>query len=241
MDIIGHLSSKVWVPLKIGNLDISITNQIVVMWVAAVLVILFFYFSGRKTSVVPTPLQNFAEMYISALWQTIEPIVHDRIWLPFFCGLFSFILSCNLLGAIPGVTPPTANINFTATLAAMIFLIAQGVGIKKHGAVKYFSGMAPSGVPWPILIFLIPIEIMSQLARPFSLAVRLFANLFAGHAVILTIVGLIFVFKSYYVIPGSLIVDLAISMFEIFIAFIQAFIFTFLSAFYIGTSLEGEH
>ncbi|OGC05659.1 ATP synthase F0 subunit A [candidate division WOR-1 bacterium RIFOXYA2_FULL_36_21] len=240
MNIFSHISERIVVPLKIAGIDLSITNEILVMWIAIFCIILFFYFGSKKVSIVPNRFQNLVEMYVLTLWENIEPIVLNRAWLPFFCGLFSLILFCNLLGGIPGIVPPTVNINFTATLAVCIFLITQIVGIKQNGIRKYFLSFVPSNVPFGILIFIIPMEVLSQFIRPFSLSIRLFANIFAGHAVTLTIISLIFIFKSYWVIPGSLIGHLLISVFEIFVAFIQAFIFTFLSAFYIGSSLNLE-
>lgn len=241
MNIIEHLLPKVIFPIQIGPVNLSITNQVLVMWLAAALVVLFFYLAGRKPTLIPHKLQNAAEIYIEALWDNIEPIVHDKAWLPFFCALFSFIFFINLLGLFPGLTPPSSNINFTASLAIIIFLLAHSVGIKQHGLIKYLKSFAPSGIPWPVLIFIVPVEIVSQIARPFSLSVRLFANMFAGHAVMLTLLSLIFVFKSFYILPGPLIGNILVSAFEIFISLIQAFIFTFLSAYYIGSAIESDH
>ncbi|MBI5701061.1 F0F1 ATP synthase subunit A [Candidatus Saganbacteria bacterium] len=241
MNTIEHLAAKDVFPLHAFGVDISITNQILVMWGAMFLIILFFFIASRKVKSIPHKVQNFAEIYLTVLWEPLEPSLGDKKWLPFFCAIFSLIFFCNLLGAIPGATPPTANINFTASLAFVVFLATHIVGVYKHGTQKYLLSLAPSGIPLPILIFLFPIEIVGQLVRPFSLAIRLFANLFAGHVVMLSIVGLIFVFKSYWIIPGSLFGNLIISLFEVFVAFIQAFIFTFLSAFYIGSALKTEH
>lgn len=241
MNIIEHLSPHVVFPIHIGPVDLSITNQVLIMWAAAALVMLFFLLAGRKPTLIPHKLQNAAEIYIEALWDNIEPIVHDKAWLPFFCALFSFIFFINLLGIMPGLTPPTSNINFTASLAIIIFLLSHCAGIRRHGAIKYLKSFAPSGVPWPVLVFIVPVEFVSQIARPFSLSVRLFANMFAGHAVMLTLISLIFVFKSVYILPWPVIGNMLVSAFEIFISLIQAFIFTFLSAYYIGSAIESDH
>lgn len=241
MNIIQHLSERTILSLNVWGIDISITNEIIVLWVAFLLICLFFYFSGKNANIIPHKLQNISEMYISSLWYYIEPIIKDKTWLPFFCALFSFILFCNLLGILPGVVPPTANINFTATLAVIVFLLSNVVGIKKHGMKQYFSSFIPSGIPKFMVPIFLPIEVLSILTRPLSLSIRLFANIFAGHAVTLTLISLIFVFKSYWVVPGSVFGNTIISLFEIFIALIQAFIFTFLSAFYIGSSIKLEH
>src|SRR3989339_2069434 len=231
MDIFEHISQKVIYPINIKGLDLSITNEIVVLWASVVLIGLFFFLASRKVKILPHRAQNMGEIYIAMLWEYLEPIVHDKSWLPFFCSLFSMILFCNLLGLIPEVIPPTTNINFTAALAILVFAVTLYAGIKNNGFGKYLRSFIPGGMPWPILFFIVPIELISQLARPFSLAVRLFANIFAGHAVVLTIIGMIFMFKSYWVIPGSVLGVIVISAFEIFVALIQAFVFTFLAAF----------
>ncbi len=241
MNVLEHISRRVIYPISLFGIDVSITNEILVLWIAVFLVCLLFALASRSPKIIPGRIQNFAEIYVTTLWEYLEPIVRDRTWLPFFCGLFSVILFCNLLGIVPGFLPPTVNINFTATLAVIVFITSQIVGIKTNGLARYLKSFAPPGVPGPVLVFIVPIEIISQLARPFSLAIRLFANLFAGHAVILTIVGMIFIYKSYWVASGSLFGNLAVSAFEIFVALIQAFIFTFLSAFYIGSALNLEH
>jgi len=145
-----------------------------------------------------------------------------------------------LLGLVPLLAGPTTNINVTAALAIIVFLTVQVTGVVKHGPLGYLKSMIPSGVPLPIAVFLFPVEIVSQFAKPFSLAVRLFANMFAGHAVMLLIISLIFLFKSYLILPLPIIGNTAIMMFEIFVAFIQAFVFTYLSALYIATAQEGH-
>jgi len=241
MNVIEHISSTVIIPLNIFGIDISITNQVAILFLAVISIILFFYFAGKKASIVPNKLQNFAEIYLTTLWDSLESVIGDKRWLPFFCAIFSIILFVNLLGSFPLAVPPSANINFTATLAIIVFLTAHISGLKKNGVSKYFSSFVPSDLPLPLLLFIVPIELVSQIARPFSLAVRLFANVFAGHAVTLTIIGLIFVFRNIFEIPGSVFGHVIVSGFEIFIAFIQAFIFTFLSAFYVGSAIDPEH
>ena len=114
-------------------------------------------------------------------------------------------------------------------------------GDRQTRAAAYLRKFVPEGVPFFITIFMIPVEIISQLARPFSLAVRLFANMYAGHAVMLLLISMIFIFQSYIVLPFPVMGDLAFLAFELFIAAVQAFVFTYLSAFYIATALEETH
>jgi F-type H+-transporting ATPase subunit a len=121
-----------------------------------------------------------------------------------------------------------------------VFIIVQSTGIYKHGFIGYFKNILPDSVPLPILIFMVPLEIISQLAKPFSLAMRLFANMFAGHAVMICFLSLIIIFKSYFIAPFPLVGNIIFSMFEILIAFIQAFIFTFLTSLYISAAQEGH-
>ena len=135
----------------------------------------------------------------------------------------------------------TGNINTTAALAIIVFLVVQIAGMVKQGVAGYLKSIVPGGLPLPITLFMIPIEIVGQLAKPFSLALRLFANMFAGHAVMLMIFALIFVFKSYFILPLPVIGNVAVMGFEIFVSFIQAYIFTYLSALYIATATEGGH
>jgi F-type H+-transporting ATPase subunit a len=243
MNVLEHLKQVKIIELSISGLDISITNGMITGYLAVFLIILFFFIVSKRAKLVPNLPQTIAEFLIQFIQtEMLAPLGEEaRIWLPFIVSLFSYILICNLLGIIPGLLPPTSNINFTATLAIIVFLIVQIAGIKKQGFIGYMKSLVPPGVPVFLAPFLFPIEIIGQLARPFSLSVRLFANMFAGHAIILTLISLIFVFKSFLVIPFPVIGNVAILAFEIFVSFIQAFIFTFLSASYIIGAVQAEH
>jgi len=242
MNIFEHLSQQVIYPLHFLGLDLSITNGVFTLWLAGALAVLLFSLVSRRLTLVPGKLQNTAEVLVVFLKEEVaSQIGEDRDqWLMFLISVFSFILLNNLLGLIPGVSAATANINVTATLAIIVFLVVQGANMKKHGPVGYFKSFVPPGIPLIITFFMIPVELVSQLAKPFSLALRLFANMFAGHAVMLLIISLIFIFKNYFIIPLPVIGNVAILLFEIFVAFIQAFVFTYLSALYIATALEGH-
>lgn len=243
MNILEHLNQHTVVPLELWGIDLSITNGIVTMWTALAIVFFFFLIASRKPRLVPRPLQNLAEIFITFTRDEIasQIEVEREKWLPFLVALFSFILVNNLLGLIPGMGGSTTNINTTAALAFIVFATVQAAGLYHLGLKGYLMKYIPQGVPFFIMIFMIPVEIVSQLARPFSLAVRLFANMFAGHAVMLLLISMIFIFRSYILIPVPVLGDMAFLAFELFIAAIQAFVFTYLTAFYIATAVEEEH
>ncbi|MFA4967038.1 MAG: F0F1 ATP synthase subunit A [Candidatus Margulisiibacteriota bacterium] len=243
MNIFEHLKQVKIIGLEISGFDISITNGVLIGFLAAVLVILFFLAAANQAKLKPTFIQTIAEYLIQFVKdEMLSPLGEEAYaWLPFIVSIFCFILFCNLLGLIPGVVPPTSNINFTAMLAVIVFFTVQITGVVRQGPVGYVKSLIPQGVPSLLIPFLLPIEIIGQFARPFSLAVRLFANMFAGHAIILTLIGLIFVFQSYLIVPFPVLGNVAIMAFEVFVSFIQAFIFAFLASSYIIGAVRTEH
>jgi F-type H+-transporting ATPase subunit a len=253
MNLMEHLQPHVIIPLKIGGIDISITNAVVSIWIASVLVFLTLTLAGRIGRLIPRGLQNLMESLVSFVRQSL---IHEILgeegmrWFPFIATLFFFILFCNLLGLVPKMFTATSNINVTATLAAMVFILTQGAGIAKHGLVGYGKTFVPKGMPrgimGGILIgFMIIVEIISQLARPFSLAVRLFANMTAGHMVILVFISMIFMFQGImakiFVTPMSVVMAVIMMAFEIFVSLLQAFIFAILASIYISLAVHPEH
>ncbi|HTY12981.1 MAG TPA: F0F1 ATP synthase subunit A [Candidatus Omnitrophota bacterium] len=243
MNLFEHLKQVKLVTLTLFGFDISITNGVLVAFIAAALVLIFFYFAGRRAQLKPSLLQTTAEFLVQFINdEMLAPLGKDAgRWLPFITAIFCYVLFCNLLGLIPGVVPPTSNVNFTGTLAVIVFFTVQITGVVKKGPLGYLGSLIPPGIPVFLAPFIFPIELVGQIARPFSLAVRLFANMFAGHAIILTLIGLIFIFRSYLVIPFPVVGNVAILAFELFVSFIQAFIFAFLSASYIIGAVSAEH
>jgi F-type H+-transporting ATPase subunit a len=253
MNLMEHLQPHVVIPLKIGNIDISITNAVISMWVACVLVFLTLTLAGRIGRLIPRGLQNLMESLVNFVKQSL---IHEILgeegmsWFPFIATLFFFILFCNLLGLIPKMFTATSNINVTASLAAVVFICTQGAGIAKHGFMGYCKTFIPKGMPGgimgKILIgFMIIVEMISQLARPFSLAVRLFANMTAGHMVILVFISMIFMFQGVvakiFVTPMSVVMAVVMMAFEIFVSLLQAFIFAILASIYISLAVHPEH
>ena len=242
MSVLEHLEQKPIYPLEVGGVDLTITNGVITLWTAALLVFVLFLALSRQLKPVPGKLQNLVEVVVLFLRDEVaSQIVHGREkWLPFIVAVFFFVLANNLLGLIPGMSSSTGNINVTAALALIVFFVVQAAGVAKHGVIGYLVSLVPSGLPLPIAIFMFPVELVSQLAKPFSLAVRLFANMFAGHAVMLMLISLIFLFRSYLIVPLPVLGNTMVLTFEIFVCFIQAFIFTYLTTLYIATAVEGH-
>ncbi len=229
-------------PLEVGGVDLSITNGVITIWLSVLLVFTVFLTVSRRLQLVPGKAQSLAEVVILFLRDEVAGQLHHgrERWLPFIIAVFSFILVNNLLGLVPGLASATGNINVTAALAVTVFVVVQAAGVARHGVLGYIGSLVPPGLPLPIAVFMLPIEIVSQFAKPFSLAVRLFANIFAGHAVMLMLLSLIFFFKSYLILPLPVLGNTAVLVFEVFVAFIQAYIFTYLTTLYIATAVEGH-
>ena len=226
--------------IEVFGQDISITKHILMMWVAGLIVILLFRLSFRKTGLVPKGIANLLEAMI--LFVRDEIVYANfgkagRAYVSYFLTLFFFILVCNLLGLVPYASTATGNISVTAALAGISFIIIQASGIKKKGFLRYLREIIPGGIPFWLVPIMIPVEIISMLTKPFALAVRLFANMTGGHIVIFALFGLLTSFKLAPVI----FFPLAISILELLISFIQAYIFTFLTAIFISMTMQEEH
>ena len=250
---------KDWVPIHIGGLDLSINRAVVYLLVGAALTCLLGVGLMRwRVGVKPGRRQTVGELiYDIAQTQVAEtglPSKAINLWFPYCATIMLFIFVVNLLGFLPlpftgetyhhipvwGIYAATSQISVTLALAAMTFIFTHIEGIRFNGPIRYFRSWIPE-VPKAILPLIVPIEILSQLMRLISLSVRLYANMLAGHILILTFIGLIFVFESY----GLIILTGVSAGFYIFevglIASIQAFIFAALSAIYIGSAIEPEH
>lgn len=244
MNLLEHFEIHPVVKLHLFGIDLSITNAVVMMWVVAALLFLFLTFIARRASLYPSKSQSIVELIFQYLYQNLIMETFGEggsAWFPFITTLFLFIFFCNIIGLVPGAFTATSNINVTATLAIIVFLTVQSVGIYKHGFFGYLKGLVPGGIPLWIAVIMFPIELLSQFAKPFSLAVRLFANMLAGHVVILVFLTLILTSKSYFigVIPmaGVVLMD----GLEIFFGLIQAYIFSLLAALYISAAVKTEH
>jgi len=145
------------------------------------------------------------------------------------------------LGLVPYASTVTGNIAVTATLAIISFIVTQYSGMKSYGVFKYLKGLVPSGMPVFIMPIMALIEIIGLFTKPFALCVRLFANMIAGHIIIFSLIGLIFILHTIYLAPVSVGFALFIEMLELLVAVIQAYVFTMLTALFIGMAKHSEH
>lgn len=232
--------------LHLFGYDISITKHVIFIWLAAVILMVTLSIAAKayKKSLVPKGMTNFFEILIVFVRdEIVKPTIGKGYekFLPFLLTVFFFILTMNFLGLVPYGSTATSNIGVTATLAIIAFIVIQGGGIIQNGFFGYFKGLIPHGVPIPLIPIMFVIEILGLFTKPFALAVRLFANMTAGHVVILSLIGLIFILKTYFVSPVSVGFALFIYLLEILVALIQAYIFTMLSSLFIGMAVHQEH
>ena len=251
-----------WEPIHVGGLtiDMSPTKHLVYMLLAAVLVTLVFTLSARSIQAAQArgrPSKGFAgAMEATALYIRQEVILpnvghHGEGYAPYLLTLFFFILAMNLLGLLPWGATATGNIAVTAALAVIAFLVIEVTGMMALGPVGYAKTIfyLPQGLPGGIggsilkvvlLAVMTPIELIGKLAKPFALAVRLFANMTSGHVLVLALIGLTFLFQSWAVGIGASVLATGVMLLEVFVAFLQAFVFTLLTAVFIGL-MRAEH
>jgi F-type H+-transporting ATPase subunit a len=233
--------------------DLSITRHLVFAWLGALIVILVFvtlarrYNRGVGRETAPKGLLHnmFEALFIFVRDEIARPNLGDKAdrFVPYLATAFFFILTCNLVGLVPFGATATANISITAVLAAFTFVITQFSASRDH----WLHLFGPPGTPFLVRIILFPVEFMSLFTKPIALAIRLFANMTAGHLVILSLIGLIFTFAKLFgdvggfgIAPVSVAFALGIYLLELLVASIQAYIFAMLSALFIGMAIE-EH
>jgi F-type H+-transporting ATPase subunit a len=228
------------------GIDLTPTKHVIFMWLAAILVFLIAITVSRqyRSSLIPKRVSNLFEIFIIFVRDEIAvPTLGKNYYkfLPFLLTLFFFILFGNFLGLIPYSSTFTSNIAVTATLAIISFIMIQLGGIRQNGFFGYFKGLVPHGIPVVLLPLMILVEILGLFTKPFALAIRLFANMIAGHIVILALIGLIFFMGTIFVAPVSIAFAVFIYLLEILVALIQAYIFTMLSSLFIGMAVHQEH
>ena len=243
--------------IPIGPWHVPITNHMFAVGVAAVLLLIAIPLAAKPRIMIPKGLPNVVEMVCVFLREEVaRPVLreHTDRYIGFVWTVFFFVLSLNLLAMVPSekiVTlltgkkshfgaPATANIFVTGALATVTFFMVHISGIKQQGFRHYFVNLAPPA-PWWIMPLLYVMEIITAFIRPLTLAIRLFANIIAGHILVATFLGLILVFQNYGVATASVLAVVAVSFLELLVAFIQAFIFTLLSTLYISFSVISEH
>jgi F-type H+-transporting ATPase subunit a len=231
--------------IELFGYDISVTRHVVMMWVASLFLITVFLISTRRRGLVPSGFANAAEAIIIFIRDEIaKPNIGEKAhgwFMPYLLTVFFFVLTCNFLGLVPYGATATGNVSVTAGLALCTFFMVQIAGMIHNGIFGYWKNLVPPGLPFPVTLILIPIELIGLISKPFALCIRLFANMTAGHVIILAILGLIFFFKAYSIALVAVPFSLAIYLLECFVALIQAYVFTMLSAVFIGMAVHQEH
>jgi len=247
-----------WAPVRIGSIEIdfSPTKHVVMLAVAAVLCMLVLIPAAiaheRHHTERGSP-RGFATGIEAVVLYIRNDVVlanvgpHGNAFVPFGLTLFFFILFANLLGLVPYGSTATGNISVTAMLAIITFVVVEATGIKTQGwrYLRTIFYVPPKEIPLWVKIFMVPImtvvEVIGKFTKPFALAIRLFANMTAGHVVLLALISLIFTFASYWVGLPSVLMGVGSSLLEIFVAFLQAYIFTILSCVFIGLIRSEAH
>jgi len=238
---------------KLGPIDLSVTKAVIYEWIAVGVIVVVALVIHRGLSPRPSRFQTIVE--------SLYELAHDGIagavmkgegavtWFPYIGSAFFFVLMCNVVGLIPlpfgtghqlAFYAATGNINVTITLAALTFVFTHYAGIRQKGPVGYFKSWVIPAPPF-LKQFIFLSDVISQIFRLVSLSVRLFANMLAGHFILAVFFAMVLVFQSYLIGVVLQVGSVAVFLFEIFVAVIQAFIFAILSAVYIGSALEEEH
>lgn len=222
-----------WI-VSIGSYSFNM-DTLITMWVAMIAVIAFAFIATRKLSIVPSKLQAFCESIMGFFWSQVDQMIGHggRKHIPMVASLFLFIVTANLMGQIPfrlihlkhgELASPTNDINMTAAMAILVLFYYLGVGIKQKGIKFFFHGLSFPGI---VMFF---VELLDIVTRPFSLALRLFCNIFVGEVLVGALLG---IFAYFLPIP--------MMFFEVFVAFVQALVFMMLTIAYVSMAVSEEH
>jgi F-type H+-transporting ATPase subunit a len=225
------------VPLHIGKLDVSFTNSALFMVLAVLLITALVLLTTRGARLVPSRWQSVTEIFYETIAKMIDEYVGHggEAYFPFVFTLFMFILFGNFLGMIPYSFTFTSHIIVTFAMAAVVFVGVTVIGIARHG-LHFFSLFAPQGVPIWLLPLLVPIEMISYFIRPFTLSIRLFANMVAGHAMLAIFAGFVISLGIFGVLP--LAVTSALILLELLVAGLQAYVFAVLTCLYLRDAIH---
>ena len=217
--------------------DLAFTNSSLAMIITVVAITLFLTLTVKTRSIIPSRIQLISEMSYNFIAQLLNDTVGDQgeKYFPFVFAIFMFVLIGNMVGMVPYSFTFTSHIIVTFALAAVVFIGVTILGFAKHG-LHFFSFFIVPGLPWYMLPILIPIEVISYLARPISLSVRLFANMLAGHTLLKVFAGFVVPLGFLGIVPLAFIV--ALTGLEILIAFLQAYVFAILTCLYINDAIN---
>jgi F-type H+-transporting ATPase subunit a len=244
---IGQVHLPQFEPINLFGLsvDLSPTKHLIFLWFAAIFLIVVAIIAARsnRRQRYPQGFGNLVEIFIV--------FVRDEIvlpnmgpagikYMPYLLTTFFFILIMNLAGLVPYGSTATGNVSVTGGLALIAFVMIQVSAVRAQGLLQYLKHLT-GGVHWLLWPIMIPIEILGLFTKPFALMIRLFANMMGGHIVIVSLFGLIFIFQSWLIAPVPVLFVLGINLLEIFVAFLQAYIFTMLTSLFMGLGMEASH
>lgn len=243
----GHFEFPLHLPkVQIAGIvfDFAITKHVFFLLLCALLLVVVAIIAARKNrkSIVPTGIGNLMEVFI--VFMRDEVVIPNMgksglKYMPYVLTTFFFILIMNLAGLVPYGATSTSNVSVTGALAVIAFIMIQAAAIRAQGLKHYLAHLTGGVHPilWPIMI---PIEILGLFTKPFALCIRLFANMTGGHIVILSLIGLIFIFRSWAIAPVPILFALSINMLEIFVAVLQAYVFVMLTSLFMGLGMQTE-
>ena len=252
-EVISHELFKI----SLMGKEYPFTNHMLMIAVGSILMMVVLPLVVRKRTLIPRGFYNVIETICVFIREDLaRPFLKDHTdkYVGYLWTMFYFILVLNLLGMVPfnGVVwlftgkhnyiygAATANLYVTGALATFAFFLFHIAGIHEKGFVKYFATLSPK-VPWPMMPFMFFMELVSSFVRLFSLAIRLFANILAGHILLAVLLGFIILFKTFMVAGASILATTLMSLLEVFVAFLQAYIFTFLTTIFIGFAISEDH
>jgi F-type H+-transporting ATPase subunit a len=246
VEILEHhlLDHKIKPLFTIGKITFYLTTHNIMMAIASAVLLGLLLLARRQSGAVSTGWANLFEIFIVYIRdEIVRPNLGESgdKYLPYFLTLFFFILLCNLIGLVPYGATATGNIAVTAGMAIMTFLMINVAGVRELGFVHYVQTYIPHGLPFWLVPLMFVIEILGLFTKSFALSIRLFANMIAGHIVILAFVALIFIFKSIFVAPISIAAAVGLGLLELFVAFLQAYVFTLLTAVFVGGAVNPQH
>lgn len=243
-----HVVDHIWAFFRLGRLDLPLSKHALMILIVACVLTTVFPLLIRSGSAALAPFRAMIEMIVLFLRdEVLAPNLGSRThaYLPYFATLFFFILLLNLCGLVPYGATATGNLAVTGGLALTTFVLVNFAGMREQGVAGYFSHIVPKGVPLWLYPLLFPIELVGLATKTFALAIRLFANMIAGHIVILSFISFIFIFGAVHIAlglglaaPVSVLLVLFISLLELFVAFLQAYVFTFLTAIFTGAAMH---
>jgi len=253
---LSHVVQHPLFTLQVGSWQLNFSNHMLMALVAGLLMIIFLPLAARQRTMVPQGARNLVETICEFLREKVaRPQLGENTdrFIKYLWTIFYFILFCNLLGMIPtdGILyfligknhlggTATCNIYITGTLAVTAFIMVHVSGIRHQGLFNYIKHFVPT-VPWPLIPILFVLELLGAFIKPFALAIRLFANMLAGHTVLAALIGMALVLHNYTIAGVTILGASALSLLELFVAFLQAYIFTFLTTIFISAAVHPEH